>query len=255
MESLSVAQARRIALAAQGFLDKRHAVPTMRTFQRTLERTGVLQVDSVNVLRARPPHAALLPDGPVRRRPAAPRRRGAAAPDRGVLGARPGVHAGRAVAGDAAPDGVVPRQARQVGLRRRQRRARDEPARRAPRPRPLDRARPGRRAAAREGQLGLELVRDPQDARLPLHVGRGRDRRPQHPVRDPLRPAREGHPAGRARPADPVPRRGQPRAGPPGGPLARGRDRPGPARLLPDAGGRDRDRPSTSSSRRASWSR
>jgi len=51
MESLSLAQARRIALAAQGFLDKPHAVPTMRTFQRTLERTGVLQVDSVNVLQ------------------------------------------------------------------------------------------------------------------------------------------------------------------------------------------------------------
>src|SRR4051812_10952272 len=51
MESLSRAQARRVALAAQGFLDKPHAVPTMRTFQRTLERTGVLQVDSVNVLQ------------------------------------------------------------------------------------------------------------------------------------------------------------------------------------------------------------
>jgi uncharacterized protein YcaQ len=50
-ESLSTAQARRIALAAQGFLDKRHAAPTMRTFSRTLERTGVLQVDSVNVLQ------------------------------------------------------------------------------------------------------------------------------------------------------------------------------------------------------------
>ena len=48
---LSNAQARRIALAAQGFADRRHAVPSMRTFQRTLERTGVLQVDSVNVLR------------------------------------------------------------------------------------------------------------------------------------------------------------------------------------------------------------
>ncbi|HEX6012965.1 MAG TPA: crosslink repair DNA glycosylase YcaQ family protein [Geminicoccaceae bacterium] len=48
---LSAAQARRIALAAQGFADRRHAVPSMRTFQRTLERTGVLQVDSVNVLR------------------------------------------------------------------------------------------------------------------------------------------------------------------------------------------------------------
>jgi len=51
MQSLSTAQARRVALAAQGFLDKRHAVPTMRTFQRTLNRTGVLQVDSVNVLQ------------------------------------------------------------------------------------------------------------------------------------------------------------------------------------------------------------
>lgn len=51
MESLSVAQARRVALAAQGFLDKPHAPPTMRTLQRTVERTGVLQVDSVNVLQ------------------------------------------------------------------------------------------------------------------------------------------------------------------------------------------------------------
>ncbi|MDO9495810.1 MAG: crosslink repair DNA glycosylase YcaQ family protein [Nocardioides sp.] len=50
-QTLSRAQARRIALAAQGFLDPRHAVPTMRTFQRTLDRTGVLQVDSVNVLQ------------------------------------------------------------------------------------------------------------------------------------------------------------------------------------------------------------
>ncbi|MBZ5737318.1 winged helix-turn-helix domain-containing protein [Nocardioides mangrovi] len=50
-ESMSVAQARRTALAAQGFLDKPHAEPTMRTLQRTLERTGVLQVDSVNVLQ------------------------------------------------------------------------------------------------------------------------------------------------------------------------------------------------------------
>jgi uncharacterized protein YcaQ len=49
--SLSTAQARRIALAAQGFLDKRHDVPTMRTLQRTVDRTGVLQVDSVNVLQ------------------------------------------------------------------------------------------------------------------------------------------------------------------------------------------------------------
>jgi uncharacterized protein YcaQ len=51
VQSLSLAQARRIALAAQGFRDRRHAVPTMRTFQRTVARTGVLQVDSVNVLQ------------------------------------------------------------------------------------------------------------------------------------------------------------------------------------------------------------
>lgn len=49
--TLSRAQARRIALAAQGFADPPHAVPTMRTFDRTLARTGVLQVDSVNVLQ------------------------------------------------------------------------------------------------------------------------------------------------------------------------------------------------------------
>ncbi len=50
-QTLSRAQARRVALAAQGFLDPRHAQPTMRTFQRTLDRTGLLQVDSVNVLQ------------------------------------------------------------------------------------------------------------------------------------------------------------------------------------------------------------
>jgi uncharacterized protein len=51
IDTLSRAQARRIALAAQGFRDPRHTTPTMRTVNRTLERTGVLQVDSVNVLQ------------------------------------------------------------------------------------------------------------------------------------------------------------------------------------------------------------
>ena len=50
-QTLSRAQARRVALAAQGFRDPRHAVPTMRTFARTLARTAVLQIDSVNVLQ------------------------------------------------------------------------------------------------------------------------------------------------------------------------------------------------------------
>jgi uncharacterized protein YcaQ len=49
-ESLSRAQARRVALAAQGFLDPPHRVATMRTLERAVARTGVLQVDSVNVL-------------------------------------------------------------------------------------------------------------------------------------------------------------------------------------------------------------
>jgi len=51
VDSLTRAQARRIALAAQGFADRPHDPPTMRTLQRTIERTGVLQVDSVNVLQ------------------------------------------------------------------------------------------------------------------------------------------------------------------------------------------------------------
>lgn len=50
METLSRAQARRVALAAQGFLDPPHEPPTLRTLVRTIARTGVLQVDSVNVL-------------------------------------------------------------------------------------------------------------------------------------------------------------------------------------------------------------
>lgn len=49
--SLTTLQARRIALAAQGFCDRPHALPTMRTLERAVTRTGVLQVDSVNVLQ------------------------------------------------------------------------------------------------------------------------------------------------------------------------------------------------------------
>ena len=51
VDSLTPLQARRIALAAQGFTDRPHGVPSMRTLERTLARTGVLQVDSVNVLQ------------------------------------------------------------------------------------------------------------------------------------------------------------------------------------------------------------
>lgn len=51
MDQLTRLQARRIALAAQGFTDRAHATPSLKTLDRTVARTGVLQVDSVNVLQ------------------------------------------------------------------------------------------------------------------------------------------------------------------------------------------------------------
>src|SRR6266508_4974246 len=51
-DSLSLAQARRIALAAQGFAEPTPAgPPDVRRIRRMTERLGVLQIDSVNVLR------------------------------------------------------------------------------------------------------------------------------------------------------------------------------------------------------------
>lgn len=48
-ETLSATQARRIALAAQGFTRARPAAASSRHVHRAMERLGVLQIDSVNV--------------------------------------------------------------------------------------------------------------------------------------------------------------------------------------------------------------
>ena len=59
---------------------------------------------------AGPLHAAVLADGALRHRHAQAGVGAEAAADGGVLGARAGVHAGRPVAGDAAPDERLPRE-------------------------------------------------------------------------------------------------------------------------------------------------
>ena len=49
MDTMSVAAARRMALAAQGFADARPAVATRRHLRRVLSRVQLIQLDSVNV--------------------------------------------------------------------------------------------------------------------------------------------------------------------------------------------------------------
>ena len=49
-ETLSALQARRMALAAQGFAEARPAEPAKRHLLKTIDRLGLLQIDSVNVV-------------------------------------------------------------------------------------------------------------------------------------------------------------------------------------------------------------
>lgn len=49
-ETLSLAAARRVALAAQGFTDRSVTDPGRQAIRRTLDRVGIVQIDSVNVL-------------------------------------------------------------------------------------------------------------------------------------------------------------------------------------------------------------
>ena len=96
---------------------------------------------------------------------------------------------------------ALPRRARQVGRHRgRATELVDEPAGRDRRPRGLHRARPRRRpAAAHKEHWGWNWSDARKVPRLPLHRRRGRHRRPQQPVRGPLRPARAGAAGRRAR--------------------------------------------------------
>jgi uncharacterized protein YcaQ len=50
MDSLTAAQARRVALAAQGFARPRPVTPDRRDLLKIIERLGVVQIDSVNVV-------------------------------------------------------------------------------------------------------------------------------------------------------------------------------------------------------------
>ena len=250
--TLSQSQARRISLAAQGFLDKPTTRRPCAPWSRTVERTGVLQVDSVNVLQ----RAHFMPlysrMGALRRRLCWARASAQeAAPAGRVLGARAGADAGRAVAGDAVPDGLLPHPEAQVVGERGQRGARQEPDGRDRRPGRLAPRATSTTACPGQEALGLELVGDQARARLPLHDRRGRDRRAQQPVRGQVRPARAGAARRRAGRADAHPRGGQPRARPPRRAVARRGDRAVPGRLLPDAAPADR----RSRAVRSSWSR
>ena len=191
----------------------------MRTFSRTLARTGVLQVDSVNVLQRAHYMPLFSRMGPYDTDLL--RRASEQSPRRVVeyWAHVAGLHAGRPVARTCGTGWRVTASAATRGPGRRRQpelvdslvsEIRDEGA---TTPRDLD---DGLAATARSTGAGTG-PRPQARPRLPLHLRRARHRRAQQPVRARLRPARAG--ASRRRSStqpDADPARDQGRAGPAG---------------------------------------
>jgi hypothetical protein len=234
VETLSHKQARRIALAAQGFADGRPETPTRRHLTAVIERLALLQIDSVNVvsrshylplfsrLGAYP--RALLEDLAWGKKPTLFEYWGHEASlmplDLQPLlrwrmeDARQGVGVwkcrqvpGRAPAVHRQGAGGHPRARPAVGRRT-----------------GAGRTRPGRLVGLERGQAG---------DRMPVLGRRTDHRHPARNVRTRLRPSREGAAQGDLVGADAVARGGAPHPAGPRGPRHRRRHRARPARLFP----------------------
>ena len=254
-----VAQAQAaIALAAQGFLDKRHASrrcapSSARSSAPACSRSTRSTCSSARTTcRCTPgwaPTTSDLLDAGV---PGQEPRRLV-----GVLGARPGADAGRAVAADAAPDGLATAPSGASGgcgsdARLEQRVLTAEIARpRRVTARDLDDG-----AAARQGELGLELVGD-HARRLDYLFMVGEvaiaGRNSQFEIG--LRPPRAGAARRRAGGADADAGGGPPRAGPTRGEVPRRRHAALPRATTTGCSRSRPRRPSTTWSTRASSSR
>ena len=223
--AISAAEARRIALAAQGFADPQPAgEPGGWDLRRVIKRVGLLQIDSVNVLEPRPLPARLQPPRPVRDRP--PRRAllPLAAAALRVLGPRGVAAAGRPPPAVALADGARPprRLGRDAQDPRGEAGARRRGARPGPRARADRRLRADRRAAAPIGAV-VGLVGVEAGARVAVLGRRGLGgeaaalraplRRPR--ARDPRGDPRRADAAGRRRPARAAADRARARSGSP----------------------------------------